>query len=285
MIYPKVAPTNNDIAGHYDTLDAFYREIWGEHVHHGLWLTGKEKPEVAVRQLVDRVAAEAKIQPGDMVCDVGSGYGAAARMLTGVYQAQVTALTLSEAQYMYAVNKNSADTNPTYLLCDWLKNDLPAEAFDAVIAIECIAHIPDKLGFFKEAFRVLRPGGHLVVCAWLSIESPRPWQVRYLLEPICREGRLPSLGCASEYQALLADAGFISDAFDDLSDRVRRTWAICLRRILLGLIIRPRYVRFLLDHRRQDRIFLLTMPRLWLAFATGSFRYGLFTAHKPEISI
>ena len=74
------------------------------------------------------------------------------------------------------------------------------------------------------------------------------------------------------------------DAFEDLSDRVRRTWAICLRRILLGLIIRPQYIRFLLDYQRRDRIFLLTIPRLLLAFATGSFRYGLFTAHKPGIS-
>ena len=25
-----------DIASHYDELDRFYRDIWGEHVHHGL---------------------------------------------------------------------------------------------------------------------------------------------------------------------------------------------------------------------------------------------------------
>ena len=32
------------VASHYDELDRFYRDIWGEHVHHGLWLRGEETP-------------------------------------------------------------------------------------------------------------------------------------------------------------------------------------------------------------------------------------------------
>ena len=35
-------PTIDGAASHYDDLDQFYREIWGEHVHHGVWFTGKE---------------------------------------------------------------------------------------------------------------------------------------------------------------------------------------------------------------------------------------------------
>ena len=55
MIYPKRTTTSPDVARHYDELDVFYREFWGEHVHHGLWRTGTESPEVATRQLVDPV--------------------------------------------------------------------------------------------------------------------------------------------------------------------------------------------------------------------------------------
>jgi hypothetical protein len=35
------------VGGHYDELDAFYRYIWGEHLLHGLWTSGKETPEKA----------------------------------------------------------------------------------------------------------------------------------------------------------------------------------------------------------------------------------------------
>jgi tocopherol O-methyltransferase len=33
------------VALHYDELDHFYRDVWGDHVHHGLWLRGDEARE------------------------------------------------------------------------------------------------------------------------------------------------------------------------------------------------------------------------------------------------
>lgn len=273
-------PAGADVARHYDELDVFYREIWGEHVHHGLWRTGRETPDEAVRQLVAYVAAQARLQPGDAVCDVGAGYGATARYLVDHHDARVTALTISPAQYDYARTLAPGAANPTYLLCDWLANDLPSGAFDAVVSIECISHVPDKPRFFEEAFRVLRPAGRLAVCAWLADEMPSDWQTRHVLEPICREGQLPSLASASEYQAMLSDAGFVIDGVEDLSPQVRRTWSICIRKVGRALLTDRRYTRFLQDATRHNRLFVLTPLRLWLGFRTGSFRYGLFTAHK-----
>ena len=282
MIYPKRAPTGSDVAHHYDELDVFYREIWGEHVHHGLWRTGREPSDVAVRQLVDHVAKRAQLQAGQTVCDVGAGYGATARHLAQAYEARVTALTLSPAQYAYACSREPDAANPTYLLRDWLDSDLPDGAFDTVISIECISHVPDKQRFFDEAARVLRPGGRLVVCAWLADEDPSPWQVRHVLEPICREGQLPSLASAAEYLNMLAAAGLAFDGLEDLSDQVRRTWSICIRRLGARLVSDRRYARFLFDTTRQNRIFLLTLLRLWLGYRLNAFRYGLFAAHKPS---
>jgi tocopherol O-methyltransferase len=58
------------VANHYNELDVFYRELWGEHLHHGLWITGQESSQVAVRHLVDVVAKEAQIKAGDHVIDI-----------------------------------------------------------------------------------------------------------------------------------------------------------------------------------------------------------------------
>ncbi len=102
---------------------------------------------------------------GARVCDVGCGYGATARLLAADYGAEVTAITVSAAQHQFASEKDPASRNPRYVLCDWLKNDLPPESFDAVIAIESSEHMHDKPAFFAEAHRVLRPGGRCVVTA------------------------------------------------------------------------------------------------------------------------
>src|SRR5206468_977577 len=116
------------IAGHYDELDHFYREIWGEHVHHGLWLTGRESSAEAVLQLTRRVAECARIANGADVCDIGCGYGATARMLARECGAKVTAMTISSAQFHFA-QAAMPDENVRYLLGDWLRNDLPDASF------------------------------------------------------------------------------------------------------------------------------------------------------------
>jgi tocopherol O-methyltransferase len=281
MITPNAAPIPAAVAAHYDDLDRFYREIWGEHVHHGLWRSGRESPEVAVRQLITLVAERAEIAEGDLVCDVGSGYGGTARILAREYGARVTALTISPAQCAYARDQDPAAANPVYLLGDWCENSLAAESFDAVIAIESSEHMADKPAFFAEVHRVLRPGGRSVVAAWLARPRPGRWEVRHLLEPICREGRIPGMGTADEYSQLAAAAGLEPAGYEDLSQQVKRTWPICAWRMIRGLIRKPDYRRFLFTAKTRDRIFALTLFRILLAYETGSMRYGILKAVKP----
>lgn len=268
-----------DVAAHYDDLDHFYRDVWGEHVHHGLWLSGRETREEAVRQLAELVAREADLQAGRQVCDIGCGYGATARLLAQQFGAAVTAITLSPAQHAFAmtVPPPTSAPNPIYLLGDWLTNTLPAESFDAAIAIESAEHMPDLAAFFREAQRVLRPGGRLVVCGWLSCANPSPLQRRRLLEPICREGRMPCMGTASDYERLAGESGFMVTRVQDLTRRVSPTWPRMACTFCAKLLLRPRYVRFLLEPHAHNRVFPLTVLRIWLAYLTGALRYAVFT--------
>src|ERR1700733_15037537 len=90
MIYPHSKQAPGDVAAHYDTLDQFYREIWGEHVHHGYWRTGHETPEAAAAALVELVADRLDLVPGHVVCDIGCGYGATAHMLAETHDVAVS---------------------------------------------------------------------------------------------------------------------------------------------------------------------------------------------------
>ena len=281
MILPGRQISEQDVARHYDELDRFYLDVWGEHIHHGLWVTGNESADAAVRQMVDLVAAEAGIRSDDSVCDIGAGYGAAARQIAMDYGAHVTALTISPAQHEYAHRHAPAGGNLRYILGDWLQNDLPSEEFDAVYAIECASHMADPRRFVAEAARVLAPSGRLVVCAWVASERASPRNVRHLLEPICREGRLAHLSTAREYVELIEDAGLDLSNFEDLSRNVRKTWPICLSRTVRRIVWKPQYLRYLLSRRATNRIFLITMFRIWLAYRAGVIRYILFRATKP----
>ena len=267
------------VADHYNELDLFYREIWGEHVHHGLWLTGAEDPALAVVQLVRLVAEKAQIMSGDRVCDIGCGYGAPARLIAREIGAHVTAVTVSATQHSYA-RQIDPSNNPHYLLADWAAAKLAAESFDSAFAIESSEHMADKEQFFSRALEILKSGGRMVVCSWLAADNPGHSQMRWLLEPICREGRMPHLLNGGELVAAAERAGFALIDHLDLSNQVSRTWSIVMARFARRLITDPRYLSFLIDPDRRNTIFAITVIRIWLAYRSRAMRYGIFTFAK-----
>ncbi len=278
MIFPNTVQDAGAIAEHYNSLDPWYRKLWGDHLHHGLWITGKETPEIAVEQLVALIAEKGNLQSGDTVCDIGCGYGATARLLSERWNAHVTGFSLSEKQLEYARLK---DPNNQYILCDWLANTLPPKNFDLAISVESSEHMVDKLRFFQEAYRILKPNGKLIICAWLSKENPNRWEVKHLLEPICREGRLPSLGSVSDYTQMMLKTGFEKIEFEDLTASVKKTWAICASRVIKELK-RKEFRDFLFKQKPKDWIFAKTIFRILLAYQTRSMIYGIFKTSAPS---
>lgn len=281
MITPTRPTSPGAVARHYDELDRYYRELWGTELHHGLWEDGSRSsdapgPTAALTRLV---AEHARLEAGSTVCDVGCGYGAPARFFAAHHGADVVGFTLSPAQYRVARDgAPPARGSVRFVLGDWLGNELASGSFDAVVAIESVSHMPDKPAFVREARRILCSGGRLVVAAWLAAERPRGWERDHLLEPICREGRLPGLASRSEYLRWLSGSGFEVRSARELGPRVRRTWSICARRAALRVGTDPRTWRYLFDSGATERAFLRTVVRIWSAYRCGALGYGLFTA-------
>ncbi len=280
MIIPKAVQPVSSVASHYNELDQFYRDIWGYHVHHGYWETGVETPEEAATALCELVASRLSLTPGERLCDIGCGYGETARIFASRYGTDVTGFTISKRQFEIAENQSARGVS--IRLCDWLDNGLPACSFDCAYAIESSEHIEDKEKFFAEAYRVLKPGGRLAVCAWLAASDASHWQKHHLLEPICRQGRLASMGTQEDYAGLSVKAGFEVISVEDVSANVARTWTICLRRLAMKSLLDRRYAAFLLGRGKENKVFAATLLLIIAAYRARAMRYGVFVFSKPS---
>lgn len=269
--------TLSEVSHHYDELDEFYRELWGVHLHHGLW----EKPNLSKEEAVIELSLKvlSYFEQNLKLMDIGCGYGETARLALSLGASEVAGITLSRKQFEYAMRHPREGAH--FYLGDFLSYRFHDHEFDGAYSIECFSHIHDKRRYFEQVRRVLKPGGKFVMTAWLSGERPSVWERRHLLEPICEEGRLPSLCSRSEVLDLAQNSGMelIEDA--DLGQKVWKTWLISSKEIL-KLFKQSKGLKYFLSSENQERRFALTVMRILLAYRSGAFTYGIFVMRTPR---
>ncbi|MCA9051150.1 MAG: class I SAM-dependent methyltransferase [Planctomycetaceae bacterium] len=266
------------IRSHYNVSTLFYRLLWGQHIHHGLW-EANESPRIAARQLTERMIRELSVTDGAKVVDIGCGMGGSSIHLAKHHNCQVTGVTLSPFQQRWAKassfwNRTSGRTR--FLCHDAETVELPEREFDVAWSIECTEHLFNKAAFFQRMARWVVPGGRVGICAWLAGDDPLTEIGRRQVFDVCEGFFCPSLGTEEDYVQWLTDAGLRVTKVFDWTDQVARTWEICRDRINRTAM---RSVAGLIDPGQI--IFLDRFQTILDAYRTRAMKYGCFIAEKP----
>lgn len=288
QIAPHTANHKLQISEHYDFLLPFYRLVWGEHIHHGLFLRGDETPKQAQEQMIAHCAERAGIARGAKeVLDVGCGLGGTAIYVAQRTNCSVRGITISPRQAERA-RKNAGRAGlakQVEILCgDAEAVDFPESEYDVVWTMESSEHFTDKAAYFRKVAQALKPGGTLVLAAWTATPSradptrdggPDDDPKRERVRKVAEWGLCLGIQSAQRYAEQIAGAGLELREQEDLTAQVTKTWEICIRR---ARWLWP--VKQLLPRRHKE--FADGMGTILEAYRLGELSYTTIFAHKPR---
>ncbi|MEN9549160.1 MAG: hypothetical protein RIR12_1751 [Bacteroidota bacterium] len=210
------------IIEYYRDTENAYKDSWDLNnslaIHYGYW---DEKVSTFPQSLIrmnEVMMQAAAIKSTDKVLDAGCGVGGSSIFLATVVGCSVTGITLSERQVLHA-QANSKLKNVEKLVefktMDYCNTTFPDASFDVVWGCESVCYAATKADFIKEAYRLLKPGGRLVVADgfvqhyehndnpiirnWLD-----GWQVNYLETP-------------QRFEAFMQQVGFTNIIYRNIS--------------------------------------------------------------------
>lgn len=157
----------------------------------------------------------AALRPGERVLDVACGTGVVARLASQLVGDAGTVTGLDINPGMLAVARS---TTPPGMLIDWHEGraeamPFPDTSFDAVLCQIGLQFVPDKHAVLSEMWRVLVPGGRLI----LNLPGPTPQLFAIMAEALAHHisseaagfvNHVFSLHDETELQNLIIGAGF-----------------------------------------------------------------------------
>jgi tocopherol O-methyltransferase len=282
------ARRNSAVERYYDETWADYRCLWLNRrnlaFHFGYYDHPAVRRHAAALENTNRqLARRAGVRPGSRVLDAGCGVGGSSIWLARHAGATAVGITPVRSQVTIARQMAAADAGgrALFLQADYTAVPFAGATFDAVWALESLCHAADKAAFYREAARVLRPGGRLVVAEYMRASRPLGDAGERLVRTWLDGWAIPDLDTPAEHRAHAVAAGLRDADVEDYTARVRpslrRLFRIARFSYPFALTARVLRMRSAIQHGN-----VTAALRQYEALERGHWVYGILSATKPS---
>ena len=204
-----------DIVRYYQSSQWLYRlfcynkDTLG--IHFGFWEKDTKSRQEAMVNQDKEIIKVGVIKKGDRVLDAGCGVGGTAIYIAKIIGARVTGISLDPKQVRAAcehAKEKEVGERVDFLVGDYTKMDFANDTFDVVYGNESICYASPKASFLKEALRVLKPGGRLVVADGYCAYAPKTKEEKEIVEAFKESFALEEMITGQRMSEEMKKAGF-----------------------------------------------------------------------------
>ena len=194
-----------NIAEHYDLHNDFFALFLDPSMTYSSALFREEGMNLQEAQMAkyERLALQLKLQPGDHVLEIGSGWGGNAIYMARNYGCRVTSITISEEQLKLARQRVQEAGLTDRVSIELQDYRLLEGSFDKIISIEMLEAVGHEFleSYFQRCHELLNKGGLLalqvITCPDSRYESLRKG-VDWIQKHVFPGTLLPSVGAINK---------------------------------------------------------------------------------------
>jgi len=278
---------NQKIIDYYNTLESRLGYIYWlkETKHFGFYPKGKENISMreAQRLMEDKLGETLDLKTEARILDAGCGMGNVALYLAKKFSWNIEGIDILDWNIEKAGKKSmylSMENRVHFQVMDYAKLYFTDNHFDGVYTMETLVHARDYRKVLKEFYRVLKPGGEIVLIEYsLASKNAMDNYTAVIWEMINEETGMHSLWHFShrKFPEILQNVGFKRISVEDFTENI-----IPMLKKLYTVALIPYQVIKLLNLQRKFINATSSVEGYKVVTTSDCWRYNIITAEKPK---